>query len=411
MPARVNFQPIWTSRFAASRRPAFPKQRGTLHSDVVVVGGGLTGCAIAYAFASAGISTVVLEEDRIARASTAGSSGLLRPDPAAAFRDAAERYGLRDARTLWQATRRSALDFAAALRRIGIRCDVTPADALTVARASRDLERPLRREHDARRDAGLEVAWLASSALAREAAVDFGIAAIRTRDGAQMDPYRAAIGLAAAAAQRGAQIFENTSATRIRAGRKHVEVRTASGTITAESVIVATGYPPADLRGLRRHFDRELHYCVATEPLGAVTRRAVGRRAASIEDLEPSKHTLRWMKGDAILFCGGAQPNLPERSRRKGVKQRAWQLMYELSLVYPAVSGIQPTHAWDLSVARTVDGLPYLGTHRNYPRHLFALGIDPHRLGYCWLAARLLLRRYQGTPEKSDAPFGFSRIL
>jgi glycine/D-amino acid oxidase-like deaminating enzyme len=85
--------------------------------------------------------------------------------------------------------------------------------------------------------------------------------------------------------------------------------------------------------------------------------------------------------------------------------------MYELSLLYPAISGIQPVRAWDVPVARTVDGLPYLGTHRNYPRHLFALGIDPHRLGHCWLAARLLLRHYQGAAEKSDAPFGFGRIL
>lgn len=411
MPSRVSFQPVWTSQIAASRRPAFPRQRGPLQTDVVIVGGGLTGCAIAYAFASAGVSTVLIEEDRIASGSTSASSGLLRPDPAGSFRDAAQRYGLRDARTLWQGTRRSALDFAATLRRLAIRCDVTPADALTVIRASREAERVLRREFDAQRDAGLEVAWLASGALAREAAIDMGVAGIRTRDGAQIDPYRAAIGLAAAAARRGAQVFENTSALRIRAGRKQVEVRTRSGAITADWVVLATGYPPADLRGLRRHFTRELHYCVATDALGAAARRAAGSRKASLEDQDASKHTLRWLKGDRVLFCGGAQPLLPERSRRKAVEQRTWQLMYELSLFYPALSGIQPTHAWDLPVARTVDGLPYLGTHRNYPRHLFALGIDPHRLGHCWLAARVLLRHHQGAPEKSDLPFGFSRIL
>ena len=261
---------------------------------------------------------------------------------------------------------------------------------------------------------GMAAAWtrpLTAAALAREAAVDRGIGAIRTRDGAQLDPFRAALGLAAAADKRGAIIFEKTPARRIRAGRKQVEVRTPSGSITASTVVLATGYPPNDLRGLRRHFTRELHYCVATEPLGAATRRAVGRRAASIEDLDTPRHTLRWMKDDSVLFCGAAQPLLPDRSRRKSVEQRTWQLMYELSLLYPAISGIQPTHAWDVSVARTVDGLPYIGTHRNYPRHLFALGIDPHRLGHSWLAARLLLRQYQGEAEKPAAAFGFSRIL
>jgi glycine/D-amino acid oxidase-like deaminating enzyme len=255
------------------------------------------------------------------------------------------------------------------------------------------------------------VSWLTAAALARETALDMGVGAVRTRDGAQMDPFRAALGLAAAADKRGAAIFEKTAARRIRAGRKQVEVRTESGAITASSVVIATGYPPPDLRGLRRHFTPELHYCVTTEPLPSSTRRAVGRRAASIEDLASPRHTLRWMKDDTVLFCGAAQPAIPERARRKAVEQRTWQLMYELSLLYPAISGVQPAHAWDVEVARTVDGLPYIGTHRNYPRHLFALGIDPHRLGHSWLAARLLLRHYQGESGKTDAPFGFSRIL
>jgi gamma-glutamylputrescine oxidase len=411
MPQRVRFQPIWTDTFPVSRRPAHPRLRGATQVDVVIVGGGLSGCAIAYAFASAGVRTILLEADRLAWGSTARSSGLLRPDPAGSFREAAASHGLRDARALWQTTRRSALDFAAALRRLGIRADASPADALTVARAARDLEKPLRREFDAQRGAGLEVSWLAASGLAREAAVDLGVAGIRTRDGAQMDPYRAAIGLAAAAVERGALIFEKSPAARIRAGRKSVDVRTDGHSITASAVVIATGYPPNDLRGLRRHFDRQLHYCVATEPLTAAMRRGVGRRAASIEDVQTPKHTLRWLKNDRILFCGSASPLVPARSRPKAVEQRTWQLMYELSVMYPAISGVQPTHAWDVEVARTLDGLPYLGTHRNYPRHLFALGIEPHRLGHCWLAARLLLRQFQGAPERSDAVFGFARVL
>lgn len=378
----------------------------------MIVGGGLTGCATAYAFAAAGVKTVLLEADKLATEGTGRSSGLLRADPAASFRETATAYGLRDARTLWQGTRRASLEMAAALRRLSIRCDPARLDAITFARASRDGERPLRREYDAERDAGLEVSWINAKALARETSIDLGVAGVRYRDGAQIDPYRAALGFAAAATERGAQLFERSPATRIRAARKKVEVRTRNGSITATTVVVATGFPPvSDLRGLRRHFSRELAYAVVTDPMSAALRKAVGRRATSLQDVEKPPHTLRWLRDDTILFAGGAQPDLPRQSRQKALEQKTWQLMYELSLLYPAVSGIQPAYAWDVPIARTLDGLPYLGTHRNYPRHLFALGIDPHRLGHCWLAARLLLRHYQGAAEKSDAPFGFSRIL
>src|SRR5512134_2720868 len=132
MRSRVKFQPVWTDIFPVSRRPDYPRFRGTAAVDVVIAGGGLTGYAIAYAFASAGVKTILLEAERLASGMTCGSSGLLRPDPAASFREASQNHGLRDARALWQATRRSALDFTAALRRLGIRADVAPADALTI---------------------------------------------------------------------------------------------------------------------------------------------------------------------------------------------------------------------------------------------------------------------------------------
>lgn len=408
---KVSTAPLWIDRFPASRRKSLPRLRGEFQADVVIVGGGLTGCTAACVFAGAGVRTILVEAETVGGGATGRSSGLLRPDPAASFRDTQERYGLRTARTLWQATRRAALDSAAAFRRLGIRCDPLPADALTLVRGSRDREKTLRREFDAQKDAGVDVAWLTARALAHEAAVDHGVAAIKTRDGVQIDPYRAALGMAAAARDRGAELFERSPVLRIRASRKFVDVRTAAGTIRASAVVVATNYPPADLRGLRRHFTAEHSYVVVTEPMPAAMRKAVGRRAASIEDADAPPHTLRWMRDDSILFAGAAQRQVSSRSRAKVLEQRMWQLMYELSLVYPAVSGIQPTHAWEIPVSRTLDGLPYLGLHRNYPRHLFALGIDPHRLGHCWLAARILLRRFQGAPEKEDEALSFARIL
>jgi glycine/D-amino acid oxidase-like deaminating enzyme len=79
--------------------------------------------------------------------------------------------------------------------------------------------------------------------------------------------------------------------------------------------------------------------------------------------------------------------------------------------VYPAISGLQPEWAWDSTRYDSVDGLPFVGLHRNFPRHLFALGGGRHGAGFAWLAARILLRQYLDDPSKGDESFGFSRIL
>src|SRR5262245_46155183 len=138
--------PLWLDRFPKSRRPSYPRFHGQLETDVVVVGGGLTGSACAWSFAAAGVKTVLLEADRLGTGATAGSLGLIREDFDASFQDTASAHGLRAARILWQGLRRASLDFAAAIRRLEIRCDLAPQDLLRVARRDSESIKRLKRE-------------------------------------------------------------------------------------------------------------------------------------------------------------------------------------------------------------------------------------------------------------------------
>lgn len=401
--------PYWLDRVPRARRPSFPRLRGTFHTDVVIVGGGLTGCACAWSFAAAGVKVIVLDAGAIGGGATAGSLGLGREDFDASFQATTAAYGLRDARTLWQAMRRASLDFPPALRRLRIKCDLAPEDLLTFAARDPARARLLQREYRGCRDAGFEHSWVTPAALLREAGIDGG-GALRTR-GFSLDPYRACLGLASSAAARGAALYENTPVLRIRAGRQQVEVATAAGKVHAKSVLVATAAPLPDLRALRRHLRAFDRYAVVTESLPAAVRRDVGRRAAALADLETPPHLLRWMKDDRIIFSGADQAPVPERVSGRTLSQRTGQLMYELSVLYPAISGLQPEWAWSATHYETVDRLPFVGLHRNFPRHLFAMGASRHGAGLAWMAARILLRQYQDQPLKGDELFGFSRVL
>jgi glycine/D-amino acid oxidase-like deaminating enzyme len=83
--------------------------------------------------------------------------------------------------------------------------------------------------------------------------------------------------------------------------------------------------------------------------------------------------------------------------------------MYELSTLYPDISGIQPEYGWSADFARTGDGLPYIGAHRNYPHHLFAWGDASHSLTGAYLASRMLLRQHLGETDPAGDTFGFNR--
>jgi gamma-glutamylputrescine oxidase len=401
--------PFFFDTFPRSRRPDYPRHRGETRTRVAIVGGGLTGCACAASFASAGIDTVMLEADRIGAGATAGSPGLLRQDLDASFAASAEQHGLRVARHVWQGFRRASLDFGAALRRFGIRAELAPQDLVLLTRDGADAARRLQRECQARRDAGVDASWLTARAVAAETSL-VANGGIRTK-GDAIDPYRAALGLAAAAAARGAAIHERTPARRIRARKKCVEIKTAGGTINAEAVVIATGALMDDLKALRRHFAPVQSFLVVTESMPAAVRRDVGERAAALRDTAKPPHLLRWLKDDRVLFSGADQAPGPARMRDAIVVQQANELMYQLTTLYPAISGLQPAWGWDLVTYGSPDGLPVAGPHRNFPRHLFALGHGHHGAGVAWLAARVLLRAFLGEPAKGDEHFGFGRVL
>ena len=50
----------------------YPRHRRHRVIEVVIVGGGITGCATAYAFAAAGVSVALVEAGAIGQAGTGG---------------------------------------------------------------------------------------------------------------------------------------------------------------------------------------------------------------------------------------------------------------------------------------------------------------------------------------------------
>jgi glycine/D-amino acid oxidase-like deaminating enzyme len=406
MPTTYGRSP-WIATVPRSRVPVYPRQRGHLDTGVAVIGGGLTGCATAYVFAAAGIRVALVEAEQIGRGATGSSAGWVSPDPGVSFADTERACGLRNARHAFQAWRRAALDFAALVKRLDIRCQLEPSAAVLAAMTA-EQEIALRRDLKARRNAGLD----ASSMTAAAAAAEVGlapVAALRLRDGARVDPYRAAIGLAHAAEARGAAVFERSAVRRVRFRPKHVDIELADGTIRCERVVVATGMPTALFKPLIRHFWFNNAFLAMTDPVPAKIRQTLGRRASVLRDLASPAHVVRWVDGDRVLVAGADGPQVAPRLRDRTIVQRTGQLMYELSTLYPDLSGIRPAYGWDAAYARTADGLPYIGPHRNYPRHLFAFVDLTRSVTAAYLASRILLRQHLDEPAAADAAFSFTR--
>jgi glycine/D-amino acid oxidase-like deaminating enzyme len=332
---------------------------------------------------------------------------VLRAEAAPSFRAVEERHGLKAARAVFEGSRRAVLDLLAAARRLGADRSLESGDAVRVLGLYAD-EKPLAREATARREAGLDASWLKPAAVMKHAGVDSARAGVRLPDWACGDPYELLVRFAAAAADRGATLYERSPVRRLRVRSKNVELETPGGMLVADTVIVCTGEPTALHRSLRRHVRADESYVVMTDPIPAALRKTLRSRAAVITDVESPPHLVRWTADGRLLVSGGDQPRPPARAGGKVVVQRTGQLMYELSRMYPAMSGILPAFGWQLPVGTTADGVMYAGPHRNFPRQLF-IWATRHDPAQAFLGSRVLLRHYLGDPHRDDKYFAFTR--
>jgi glycine/D-amino acid oxidase-like deaminating enzyme len=405
MPTRYGESP-WILEFPRTRRPDFPRLRGEHTCDVVIVGGGLTGCATAYACAMAGLRPVVIEADRVGQGSAGRSAGLLLADPGPLFRDVVGSHGLRAARRVFETWARGASDGAALLKRLKVPRGATALS--DVMAGLRGDDKALARELAARDEAGIPARWLPERQ-ARTATNLEAAAAVRIPYGFAVDPYAACIAVAAAAARRGGALFEKSQVRKVKALRKSVEVTTADAVVRAETVIVTTGIATAEFGPLRRHFKRRETYLVMTAPVPAAVRKQLAPPAVTIRDMRTPHHRVRWTPDQRLIVSGADQDETPARTRDAVLVQRTGQLMYELLMLYPAISGLQPQYGWQLPYGETADGLMYIGPHRNYPHHLFALGGGGDTISGAFVAARILARAVRGQTDKADDVFGWTR--
>lgn len=400
-------QPLWM-KDATRPRQFYPSLSGHHEVDVAIVGGGITGALVAHAFASAGITTTLLESRLIGQGSTAASSALLLQEPDLELGQLEERYGVRASRRIWRISQDSVRQLIALLKRLRIRCDLAHSDAVYYATTADAAER-LRREFARRSRAGFEADWLTPDALRSTTGLP-GRGAIRTRGSAQFDPYRACRGVLQAAVAEGAQVFERSDVRRIQGERDRARIWTARGTVVARRVVIATGYATPQFRPLAGRFRMYRTYALATRPLQRAQRREVGLTDVMAWDTERPYHYARWTPDHRLLLGGEDRRDRPGQRRREQLAKATRQLRDYFDTRLPALAPIETEFAWEGLFAMTPDSLPYVGPHLRYPGHWFALGYGGNGMTFAFLAARLLLERWHGADSPDHALFDFGRL-
>ena len=363
---------LWTK---TSDLPDFPALQEDIQTDVLIIGGGITGILCAYLLKQPGVSCVLAEADRICSGITKNTTAKITAQHGLIYDKITRKYGLEKAQMYLSAN----LDALETYRSLcaGISCNFTPQDAYVYsttgsAPLEQELEALVKLHYPAEMAVGLDLPFPTAGA-------------VKFPDQAQFHPLKFLSAIA-----KDLPIYEHTTIRQLIGST----ALTDTHRIKARKIIVATHFPFLNKHGL--YFLKQYQhrsYVLALENARPVNGMFLDQASDGLS-------FRNW--GDLLLLGGG--------SHRTGKPGGNWEVLEEFAHIhYP---GASIRYRWATQDCMTLDGIPYIGNYsRNTPDLYVATGFNKWGMTSAMAAAKILTNLVQDKDDPCAPVFSPSRSM
>lgn len=330
-------------------------------TDVLIVGGGIAGTALAYYLASGGAEVVLVERGELNREASGTNAGSFHLQ--LAIHQLSGRGTAADRDRLLIDARASLVAFDVwrdLARELQGPLDVHLTGGWMVAETDEQL-RILREKHELEQEAGIQTEVVCGDALRERApylAAHLRGATYCPIEG-HANPLLVAPMYALRAAERGALIRTQATVLGIEAGGpppRRFTVRTSAGTITADRLVDCAGAWSGDLAamvGLRLPVRREGLHVNVTEPRPTLLVPMVQHIGRRLTLKQTEAHT---------FIIGGGWPSSALRSARGATRWTSAAGNAAVAAdVVPALADVRIVHTWSGTIVFTDDFSPVVG--------------------------------------------------
>ena len=212
---------LWES---TTHMPDFPKLKGNIHTDVLIIGGGIAGILCGYKLKKAGVDCVIAEANKICRGVTAGTTAKITVQHGAVFDKLINEFGTEKAELYLKANEKALSEYKELCKNID--CDFKETDSYIYSVSDRKkIEKEV-----------LAINKLGGNAeFCEKTELPFNIAgAVKMWGQAQFNPLKFLQFVA-----KDLTIYENTAVKEL----KGLTAVYDGGEIKAQKIIVATHFP------------------------------------------------------------------------------------------------------------------------------------------------------------------------
>lgn len=394
--------PFWLQDIPA--RQSFDPVDGTLHTDLLVVGGGFTGlwAAIEAKRADPSREVAVLEADRLAEAASGRNGGFIAESLT---------HGLAHGVAMWpdqmpellRQGRENLDEIAALLDEHGIDAHLQRRGKSVVALKPAQLD-GLARSCALHLAHGEQADLLDRDQAQADVHSPTYLGALRVRTGGgTVHPGLLAHGLIDIAARLGVRMHEHSPVTRLRRASAGLVAGTPAGEVHARQAVLATNAFPPLLRRLRSWIVPVADHVLVTEPLSAEQRASIGwQQEQGLTDPGNRFHYYRLTPDGRILFGGydaayhfGGRMHANDPARMRSYRT----LARHFQATFPQLERLRFSHRWFGAIDTTSRFTPLFGTALG-GRAAYAVGFTGLGVGSSRFGARTALDLLDQAPTE-----------
>lgn len=383
---------------------SYPSLKSDEECDVLIIGGGITGSLIAHQMISDGYKTILIDKREICNGSTSATTSMLQYEIDVPLYELIEKIGKKGAVASYKACSDSIDKLEKLTDEIKSDSGFKRKKSLYFASKKKDVAW-LKKEFNARKDAGFKVKWLESDEVSKQFGFENTYGGILSEQGASIDAFKFAHELFKVNVKKGLQIFDKTEMTSIEYFRGFNTVTADSVfKIRAKKVIYCIGYESKNL--IKEHFvNLKSTYAIVSEIDKKKFKNITNTLVWNTD--EPYMY-MRTTDDGRMLIGGGDEDFYDAKKRDSLLNKKEKGILKTLKKIKPDYH-FYTDFVWAGTFGETKDGLPYIGEHKDFKNSYFVLGFGGNGITFSVTGMEMASLFMKGKKHLLSKYFKFGR--